>query len=116
MPSGTILRRGITPGIAAEYKYTTRSSDPKSFAHLADAVDAIPADADTIALDCTLSGDPESVIAILQNATPGGIVASTDAAMALMAEGHCSRIEPLGEMETTKGSVGVYAVWLKGGP
>lgn len=90
--------------------------DTKSFAHLADAVNAIPAGANTIALDCTLSGDPESVIAILQNATPGGIVASADAAMALMAEGHCSRIEPLGEMETTKGSVGVYAIWLKGGP
>jgi hypothetical protein len=90
--------------------------DPKSFAHLADAVDAIPASAGTAALDCNLTGDDEPVMAILQNATPGSIAASADAAMALIAEGHCSRIEPLGEMETAKGSIGVYAVWLYGKP
>ena len=88
-------------------------ADPIGYASLAQALPAIP-EGGQAALDCTIDGDRSTVAALLRNAGPGRIFASQSAAMALMAEGRCSRIEPLGEIDAVAGAVGVYAVWLDG--
>jgi hypothetical protein len=91
-------------------------ADPMGFASLGEAVAAIPAHRTQVAIDCNISGRRDTVAALLLNTPPGSIVASSNAAMALMAEGHCSRIEPLGDMESAEGPVGVYAIWLQDSP
>jgi hypothetical protein len=88
-------------------------ADAMGFSTLARAIAAIPPGASTAALDCTIGQSRDNVAALLRNATPGSITATASAAMALMAERRCSRIEPLGEMDTGSGAVAVYAVQLK---
>ena len=89
-------------------------ADPMGYASLAEAVAAIPQRNTQAALDCNTNGQRDTVAALLQNTPVGSIFASSNAAMALLAEGRCRRIEPMGEMETTKGSIDVFAVWLSG--
>lgn len=86
--------------------------EPTGFATLAEALDALPADGATAALDCRTDNERAAVAALLRGAAPGTIAASTAAAMALMAEGRCSRIEPLGEMDDGERAMGVYAIQL----
>lgn len=87
-------------------------AEPMGFASLADAVAAIPDSETSAAIDCRTDDNRGVASALLSNAAPGGVVASTSAAMALLTEGRASRIEPLGEMETADGATGVYAVRL----
>lgn len=89
-------------------------AEPMGFASLTEALAALPDGEITAAIDARTDGERGDVAALLQNAVPGTIVASTAAAMALMAEGRCRRIEPLGAMETSDGETGVYAVMLAG--
>jgi hypothetical protein len=91
-------------------------ADPMGFATLSQALSTIPAGTAQVAIDCNTTGCRDTVAALLRNTLQGSIIASTNAAMALMAEGRCRRIEPLGDMESTEGPVGVYAVWLHGSP
>jgi hypothetical protein len=91
-------------------------ADPLLFGSIAEALAALPDRPTTAALDCRTDGDRSAVTALLHNAVPGTIIASTAAAMALVTEGRADRIEPLGEMETSKGVTGVYSVRLNGPP
>jgi hypothetical protein len=80
---------------------------------LADAINLI-AEAGG-ALDCTTDGTT-CAEALLNAAPKGTILGSSNAAMALNAEGRCTRIEPMGEMATPLGDVEVYAVALQPPP
>jgi tetratricopeptide (TPR) repeat protein len=87
-------------------------AEPMGFTTLDQAVTAIPGGDIVAAIDCRTDQARDQVAALLQNATAGTVIASTDAAMALLAEGRCTRTEPLGEMDSGNGPVGVYAVQL----
>ncbi len=89
-------------------------ADPMGYATLGEALAAIPLGNTSVAIDCNITGQRETVAALLQNTPTGSIFASRSAAMAMLTEGRCRRIEPMGEMETTKGAVDVFAVWPSG--
>lgn len=89
-------------------------ADPMGFATLQEAIAAIPTRMVQAAIDCNTTGHRATVAALLQNTPTGSIFASGDAAMALLTEGRCHRVEPMGEMETAKGPVEVFAVWPSG--
>jgi hypothetical protein len=91
-------------------------AEPMGFALLADAIASISATASTAAIDCRRDGNRRIAATLLSNAAPGTIIASSAAAMAVMAEGCAAHIEPLGEMETADGPTGIYAVKLKALP
>ena len=90
------------------------ASDPLGFASLSQAVAAIPPNRPHVALDCTTTGNRDTAAALLRNTPDGSIFVSRNAAMALLTEGRCGRIEPMGEMETVDGPIEVFAVWLTG--
>ncbi len=89
-------------------------ADPLGFASLAEAVAAIPEHSVQAAIDCTSTGRRDTVAALLRNTPVGSVFATSSAAMAMLTEGRCSRIEPMGEMETADGPVDVFAVWPSG--
>ena len=89
-------------------------ADPMSFATLGEAMAAIMPHNLQAAIDCNITGKRDTVSALLQNTPFGSIFASSTAAMALLTEGRCGRIEPMGEMEAGDGPVDVYAVWPSG--
>jgi hypothetical protein len=89
-------------------------AEPLGFGSVAELIDALPGEGATAAIDLRVDGERHGLPALLRNATPGTILASTAAAMALLAEDRAARAEPLGEMETTDGATGVYAIALKG--
>ncbi len=89
-------------------------SEVKSFDSLSNALSATMGHNGPAALDSNLDGNVDTVTALLRNALPGGLIASNAAAMALMAAGHCHRIEPLGELDHVDGPVNVFAIWPKG--
>ena len=89
-------------------------ADPMGFATLQQAIAAIPDRTVQAAIDCNITGQRDTVRALLQNTPTGSVFASGNAALALLAEGRCGRIEPMGEMETTEGAVEVYAIWPSG--
>ena len=89
-------------------------ADPMGFASLQQAIAAIPERTVQAAIDCNITGQRDAVAALLRNTPTGGIFASGNAAMALLTEGRCRRVEPMGEMETAEGPVDVYAVWPSG--
>lgn len=91
-------------------------AEPLGYRTLAEALGALPASGAAVALDCRIDDDRNTAQKLLHNANAGTIVASRAAAMALMAEGRASRIEPLGEIETSDGATGVYAVKLGAPP
>jgi hypothetical protein len=66
------------------------------------------------AIDCNITGQRDTVAALLRNTPTGSIFASGNAAMALLTEGRCRRVEPMGEMETAEGPVEVFAIWPSG--
>jgi hypothetical protein len=84
----------------------------QSFTTLTNAVAAAAQSENGAALDCRLDDDSHGVAALLRQATAGGLMASQAAAMAMMATGLATAIEPLGELEMAGGSTGVYAVRL----
>ena len=90
------------------------AADPMGFAALGELMDFIPQRSIQAAIDCNITGQPETVAALFQNTPADSIFASSSAAMALLTEGRCGRIEPMGEMETGNGPVDVYAVWPSG--
>ena len=90
------------------------ATDPMGFATLGEAMDAIPPQNIQAAIDCNITGQGGTVAALLQNTPVGSIFASSTAAMALLTEGRCRRIEPMGEMEAGDGPIDVYAVWPSG--
>jgi hypothetical protein len=87
-------------------------AEPLGFGALAEMLGALPRGTISAAIDLRVDGERGGLPALLQNAAPDTIIASTTAAMALIAEGRASRAEPLGEMETTDGATGVYSVIL----
>jgi hypothetical protein len=89
-------------------------ADSLGFASLQEAIVAIPKRAAQAAIDCNISGQRDTVAALLQNTPVGSIFASSNAAMALLTEGRCSRVEPMGEMETTDVPINVFAIWPSG--
>ncbi len=89
-------------------------ADPIGYNSLAEAVAAIPPRTAQAAIDCNIAGRRDIVTALLQNTPVGSVLASSNAAMALLAEGRCGRIEPMGEMETGGGAVAVFAIWPNG--
>jgi hypothetical protein len=91
-------------------------TEASGFASMDEMLDSLPAGEVTAAMDCRADGRHGNVSALLRNATPGTIIASMAAAMALLAEGRAARVEPLGEMETGDGPTRVYAVKLLNRP
>ena len=89
-------------------------TDPMGFASLGEVMAAIPPHNLQAAIDCNITGQRGTVAALLQNTPEGSIFASSTAAMALLTDGRCSCIEPMGEMEAGDGPVDVYAVWPSG--
>ena len=89
-------------------------ADPMGFATLAEALAAIPLRTMKAAIDCNITGQRGTAAALLQNTPTGSIYASGDAAMALLAEGRCVRVEPMGEMEASDGPTDVFAIWPSG--
>jgi hypothetical protein len=89
-------------------------ADPMGFATLQEAIAAIPERTVQAAIDCNITGQRDTVAALLRNTPTGSIFASGNAAMALLTEGRCSRVEPMGEMETAEGPVEVFAIWPSG--
>ena len=89
-------------------------ADPMGFTTLNEAVAAIPLHSGQAAIDCTIAGGRDRVAALLRNTPMGSVYASGPAALALLAEGRCHRIEPMGEMETADGATEVFAIWLDG--
>jgi hypothetical protein len=87
-------------------------AEPPGFGSLSELLGALPQGAISAAIDLRVDGEREGLPALLQNAAPDTIIASTAAAMALIAEGRCTRAEPLGEMETADGATGVYSIIL----
>jgi tetratricopeptide (TPR) repeat protein len=87
-------------------------AEPLGFVSLVELLEAIPPGDCTAAIDLRLDSERDGLSALLQNAAPGTIIATTAAAMALIAEGCSQRAEPLGEMETVDGATGVYAIML----
>ena len=67
------------------------------------------------ALDCDADVDSailfERATALARNSSAGVILASRPGALAALAEGLCSRSEPMGEMSTAAGPVEVYALF-----
>ena len=86
-------------------------AEPLGFSSLNEAVAAIPLHNMQAAIHCTTSGQRDTAAALLRNTPVGSVFASNDAAMALLVEGRCSRIEPMGEMETADGPIEVFAIW-----
>lgn len=89
-------------------------TEPTGFATLGEAMAAIPSRNMQAAIDCNITGQRDTVVALLQNTPVGSIFASSNAAMALLTEGRCSRIETMGEMEAGDGPINVFAVWPSG--
>jgi hypothetical protein len=87
-------------------------AEPMGYASLAELIPAVRRSVASAAIDCRTDDDRGVTAALLENAAPGTVVATMAGAMALVAEGRTERIEPLGEMETAKGPVPVYAVRL----
>jgi hypothetical protein len=87
-------------------------AEPLGFGTLDELIAAMPPGEIAAAIDLRVDGERDGLPALLQNAAPGTIIASTAAAMALIAEGRTSRAEPLGEMETADGATGVYSIKL----
>ena len=86
-------------------------ADPMGYATLHQAIAAIPPRNTQVAIDCNITGQRDTVAALLQNTPAGSIFASGNAAMALLAEGRCRRIEPMGEMDSGNGPIDVFAIW-----
>lgn len=89
-------------------------ADPMGFATLHQAIAAIPTRMVQAAIDCNITGQRDTVAALLHNTPAGSIFASGNAAMALLVEGRCNRVEPMGEMDTAEGPVEVFAIWPSG--
>ena len=89
-------------------------ADPMGFATLQEAIAALPDRNVQAAIDCNITGQRDTVAALLRNTPTGSIFASGNAAMALLTEGRCYRVEPMGEMETAGGAVEVFAIWPSG--
>lgn len=89
-------------------------ADPMGFATLAEALAAIPPRTMKAVIDCNITGQRDTAAALLQNTPAGSIYASGNAAMALVAEGRCDRVEPMGEMEASDGPIDVFAIWPSG--
>lgn len=89
-------------------------ADPMGFATLEEAVAIIPENAAQAAIDCTINGQRDTAAALLRNTPKGSLYASKTAAYALLAEGRCSRIEPMGEMESADGPIDIFAIWRTG--
>ena len=89
-------------------------ADPMGFATLQQAIAAIPERMVQAAIDCNITGQRNTVAALLQNTPTGSVFASGNAAMALLTEGRCSRVEPMGEMQTAEDPVEVFAIWPNG--
>lgn len=91
-----------------------RLADPMGFATLEEAVAIIPENASQAAIDCSINGQRDTATALLRNTPKGSLYASKAAAYALLAEGRCSRIEPMGEMESADGPIDIFAIWRTG--
>lgn len=78
------------------------------FASLSDSIETLSRAGDAIAaVDCQIDGAPTHVRALLARGAPGMIVATRDAALAMLASGITTSVEPVGEMATAAGPVGI---------
>lgn len=89
-------------------------ADPIGYTMLDDAVAALSAAAPHAAIDGALTDSRDTAALLLSSTPTGSIFATKSAAMALLAEGRCQRIEPMGEMEGHGEPTEIFAIWPSG--